>query len=201
MRVYPDSERNHEDILKKKFRDGFSMVEMLIAVAVSAVVLSSLIALLSYTLRSTNQTQARISLQNEAKDVVNHMASYVMEGNHATWEDASGRLAIEKDMEQDEVDSSTGAVVTKLKKKEMYYYYLLNGALYFKNVSGGDTSLTEDKKHLLCENVESFEAKPDDADKQTIHITVKLKNSVSEFECKQDVHIRNKCKGGGKHDS
>lgn len=179
------------------------MIEMLIAVAVSAIVMTALLALLGYTMRSTSHTQARVAIQNEAKDAANHIASHAIEGNHVTWDDSRKLMIIESDEEVDETDPS-GAIVTKLKNKETYYYYLSGNKVYFKNVSGGDTSLTADKKHLLCENVESFSAKPDDEDETTVHLELKLNKDLASqvvFECKQDIHIRNKCKGGGVHDS
>ena len=202
--VHQDLDKKRTDVPDDGFRDGFSMVEMLIAVAVSAIVMTSLIALLAYTMRSTSRTQTRIAIQNEAKDAVNHISGYVLEGNHVTWKDGPKLLVVERDVEEDQTDPVTGAVETKLKKKEAYYYYLLNNNLYFKNVLGGDTSLTADKKHLLCEDVEIFSAEPDSEDETTVHVTVKLNkdlNSEFVFECKQDVHMRNKCKGGGVHDS
>lgn len=202
--MYQECETERGYSSQKGFTEGFSLVEMLIAVAVSAIVMTALLALLGYTMRSTSQTQARVAIQNEAKDAVNHMVSHTIEGNHVTWKDSQNLMVIESDEEVDETDMTTGAIVTKLKKRETYYYYLSGNNLYFKNVSGGDTSLTADKKHLLCEDVESFSAKPDAADGSAIHIELKLnKDMASEyvFECKQDVHIRNKCKGGGVHDS
>lgn len=201
--MYQECETERNCPSQKGFTEGFSLVEMLIAVAVSAIVMTALLALLGYTMRSTSQTQTRVAIQNEAKDAANHMVSHTIEGNHVTWKASQNLMIIERDEEVDETDPS-GVTVKKLKKKETYYYYLSGSNLYFKNVSGGDTSLTADKKHLLCEDVESFSAKPDDEDESTVHIELKLnKDLASEyvFECKQDVHIRNKCKGGGVHDS
>lgn len=185
----------------KKTSDGFSLVEMLIAIAITAIVLTSLIALLAYSMRSTNQTQARVALQNEAKDVVNHISGCVMEGNHVTWKDEKKLLVVEKDEQDNVPDPISGTTIKKLLKKEWYYYYLIGDKLYFKNVTNGDTAIVENKKHLLAEDVESFEAKPDDTDDRVVHIALKLKDEVSEIESKQDVHIRNICKGGGVHDS
>ena len=52
---------------------GFSLVEVLIAVAVSTIVFGAITALIVFASNSSRQTNARITLQNEAKDAVNHM--------------------------------------------------------------------------------------------------------------------------------
>ena len=55
---------------------GFSLVEVLIAVAVSTIVFGAITALIVFASNSSRQTNARITLQNEAKDAVNHMEAY-----------------------------------------------------------------------------------------------------------------------------
>ena len=47
---------------------GFSLVEVLIAVAVSTIVFGAITALIVFASNSSRQTNARITLQNEAKD-------------------------------------------------------------------------------------------------------------------------------------
>lgn len=173
------------------------MVEMLIAIAVSAIVMTALLALLGYTMRSTSQTQTKVAIQNEAKDVVNHIVSHVIEGTHVTWKDTEMYMYIEHD---EEVPSAMPGGDATIEKNKKYCYYLSDKKLYFKSISNSESlppAATE--KHLLCENVESFSAVPDVKDKSTVHIVLKLKRDLAppvEFECKQDVHIRNKCKGG-----
>lgn len=195
--MYQESETERDFSSKKGFGEGFSMVEMLIAVAVSAIVMTALLALLGYTMRSTSQTQTKVAIQNEAKDVVNHMVSHVIEGTHVTWEDTGKYMFIEHD--EEEPSATPGGDVT-IEKNKKYCYYLSGKKLYFKSISNSESlppAATD--KHLLCDNVESFSAEPDVKDKSTVHIVLKLKKGSSppvEFECKQDVHIRNKCKGG-----
>lgn len=186
---------------KKNEADGFSFVEMLIAMAITAIVLSALIALLAYSMRSMNRTQAQVELQNEAKDVLNHISGYVREGNHVTWEKDKKLLIVEKDKEEKTTDPVSGKETKKVKKEEWYYYYLIGGNLYFKNVTDGDTALTAEKKNLLAENVDDFVAEPDEKEYRVVHVFVKLKDEISEFENKQDVYIRNGCKGGGAHEN
>jgi prepilin-type N-terminal cleavage/methylation domain-containing protein len=187
----------------KQSTEGFSLVEMLIAIAISSIVLASLLALLGYSLRSASQTQARVALQNEAKDVVNHIAGYIMEGNHVSYDESNHFLTIYKDEEEPESTPITDTTEYKLKKTEQYCYYLIDGNLYFKNIQKDGKARTDDeddlKRHLLSDNVKLFSIEIEEDDR-TVHIELELEDDNSSFDCKQDVYIRNTCKGGGVHD-
>lgn len=77
--------------MKKLGKEGFSLVEMLIAMAITAILLSGLMLLLTYGANSVNNTQARVSLQDAAKDAVNHISTHVMEGTTVTtYDDVDG---------------------------------------------------------------------------------------------------------------
>ncbi len=64
---------------------GFTLVELLLAIAISTIVLGTLTALTVYASRSTKLTNEKITLQNEVKDAVNHIESYCMEAETASW--------------------------------------------------------------------------------------------------------------------
>lgn len=181
----------------KSDREGYSLVELLIAMAITGVVLAGLVFILTYSVHNSSLTQAKVEMQDEAKDVMNHITNHIMEGNHVDIS-VEGLLKVQVDEESASLPGGTSSQI-KVKKKDMYYYYLKNGNLYFKNVSGGDTSIEANSRFLLAEDVESFTSELVNGDDRVIRVEVKLKNDNSEFVCKQDVHIRNTCKGGGKH--
>lgn len=174
----------------KKSRDGFTLVEMLIAMVVTSIVLLALLMILSYSVRSANVTEARAGIQDASKDAMNHICTHIQEADHVSWDDSKKLLVIQED------EYKTVAGKKKLVKKEKYYYYAGSGNLYFKNVTDGDTSLVMDKSHLLTADVDSFEVKPDDTDDRVVHIRLGMKNKLASYDCNQDAHIRNKCKGG-----
>ena len=76
---------------------GFSLVEVLIAVAVSTIVFGAITALIVFASNSSRQTNARITLQNEAKDAVNHMEAYIIEAQSVVWDSTSDALVLVKD--------------------------------------------------------------------------------------------------------
>ena len=65
-------------------KEGFSLVEMMIAMAVSVIVITGIISLIAYSTRSMSITQARAALQDAAKDSVAHISTHVMEGESVT---------------------------------------------------------------------------------------------------------------------
>lgn len=172
------------------FRDGFSLVEMLIAMAVTSIVLIALLMILSYSMRSANITEARTGIQDAAKDAMNHISSHVQEANHMKWDKDHALFILQEDV------YVTTAGKKKLEKKDKYYYYAGGGKLYFKNVSDGDYTLEYDNSHLLASDVDTFEAEPDKNENTVVHVKLEMKNSLASFSCSQDAHIRNKCKGG-----
>lgn len=190
----------------KKMRNGYSLVELLIAVAISTVVLLGLLAILGYGLRSMGRTQAKVELQNEAKDVMNHITSYAMESSvKLEWRDSSKSLLIvNKKYNLD--DSEDTASETR------YVYWQSGNELYFAGVND-PTAVSPDpdkitdaepyptadpgndyEKFLLAENVTDFECKivkPNEgSEKCELEVTLKMDNGTAEYESTKTVYLR-----------
>lgn len=172
--------------MKEWNKEGFSMVEMLIAMAISSIVMISVIALLGYGTHNMNLTQAKVALQDQAKDATNHISSYVTEASNITWDDTGKILTVQKD--------SIGIDGTVSATENLLYWHKDNG-LYFARESEVDpAALTADKNHLLADHVESFTCTPNvnaDTGNKLLHIEIKMKDDVSEFTCTKDVYMRN----------
>ena len=85
------------DCMKGKVRAGYSLIELMIAMAISAIVLTAIIGLIGFATRNMRITQTSVDLQNQAKETLNHMTTYVMEGSHVEWDDNKKQLTITKD--------------------------------------------------------------------------------------------------------
>jgi len=72
------------DCMKGKVRAGYSLIELMIAMAISAIVLTAIIGLIGFATRNMRITQTSVDLQNQAKETLNHMTTYVMEDNDYT---------------------------------------------------------------------------------------------------------------------
>ena len=75
------------DCMKGKVRAGYSLIELMISMAISAIVLTAIIGLIGFATRNMRITQTSVDLQNQAKETLNHMTTYVMEGSHVEWDD------------------------------------------------------------------------------------------------------------------
>lgn len=185
--------------MRKVKRDGFSLVELLIAITISAIVMASVIALMGYASRSMNDTQSRVSLQDQAKDTMNHISVYAQEGTYVIWNDAKKLLIIKKDtIKNDDEKASVDADKTRY---SFYWYHPAGKMLCYDtghDVTKGDAltalSETEAKKHMLAEYVEDFQCEIDksiDSGKQMIHINLKMVDERAEFACSKDITMRN----------
>lgn len=200
--------------MEKMNKEGYSLVELLIAISVSAIVMLAVIGLLGYGSQSMNQTQAKVALQEEAKDSLNHIAAYVQESTDGAWDDtthANGDLLA---LMKKKIKNDGNAKVTEtVSTEDIYYYWYLPASktVYFATrktlleeqgvpAADLDTDMTtvvdlkNEKKHMLVEHVNNFKAKvieDTDTKNKTVHITMKLKDDVSQYECERDINMRN----------
>ena len=194
---------------------GFSLVEVLVAVAVSTIVFGAITALIIFASNSSRQTNARITLQNEAKDAINHMESYIIEAQSVVWDSTSNALVVLKDLDNaKEIETGINTISNiaekvKLFKTEektfVYWYDKSDRKLFFgecrtnKNESTADTvdlaaTLPKEDMYLLADNVEDFTCKLNknkESKKYTVDFTVKFKDNISEYTIDKCVYLRN----------
>lgn len=176
--------------MRKMNKEGYSLVELMIAIAISAIVMTCVIALLGYGSHSMNQTQAKVALQEQAKDVTNHISSYAMEASEVSWDKNKKVLTVKKNT----IGNTSGAAV-KVESTATYLYWFINHEVYFANAAEVDpAALTAEKSHLLAEDVEEFECKittNDETKKKVLNVVVKMQDDISEFDCSKDIYMRN----------
>ena len=169
---------------KKLNNKGFSLIELLIALAVSAIVMTVILALMGYTSNQMAMTQQKVSIQDEAKDILNHIVNYGQEGSSAEWSDSGVKHLIIRN------NSDKAAI----KRKEVVYWFIGNEMYFASTEDVNVASLAADKKHLLGENVEDFicEVK-ENSESKTKYITVdlKMKTEKANMSCTNNVYLRN----------
>lgn len=79
---------------------GFSLVELMLAIVISTIVFGVVTALMTFSSRSMRDTEARVELQNQAKDAMNHIESYALESERAYWDDSEKLLILFTDEKQ-----------------------------------------------------------------------------------------------------
>ncbi len=189
--------------MKRRKREGYSLVELLIAMAISAFVLVGLLALLSYGTHNMRITHALVALQDKAKDATNHISTYTMEASDLEWDEDQEILIVTKKAVVQEKDSTGNYPEPKVEK--CYYWKDTNadgvGAIYFAKrdkvvdpVDSTKVKLQAKKDFLLADDIQDFQCKikkDKDTGKKVLHMEFKLKNDYAEFECKKDIYMRN----------
>ncbi len=189
----------------KMNKDGYSLIEMVISVAVSVVVMMGLVTIMSYVSRSMSVTEAKVSLQDEAKDAMNHLSSYAAEASSFQFNVIDGKqvLALTKKTVETKTAvpvSGTGATVDT--KTETCFYWRDGGKLYFASYGEPGVamvSLPSDQEHILAEDVVDFQcsSKVDETDesrilkKKVLHVELKMKSTNAEVSSSDDVYLRN----------
>lgn len=194
--------RKDGDIVKKSRRGGYSLVELIIAMGISAIVLASLLALLGYGAHNMRVSQALVALQNQAKDATNHISTYTMEASDVEWDEHKKVLTVTKKSVPQELElQPDGTKKYPAPVEEKCYYWKGTDAIYFakrdKVVDPSDNTkvnLTEGQQFLLAEDMQDFDCKikkDKKTGKKVLHLEMKLSNSITEFTCKKDIYMRN----------
>lgn len=185
-------------------RDGYSLVELLIAMALTAIVLTGLVALFSYGTHNMRITQAMVALQNQAKDATNHISTYAMEASDIKWDEVNKVLTIKRESVPQQINSEGNYPDPDI---ETCYYWWADsdgdgvGAVYFaKHDKVADPSdptkanLTSGQNFLLADDIEDFRCEVkenEDTGKKVLHVEMQLENERAKFECKKDIYMRN----------
>ena len=188
--------------MKSKMKQGFTLVELLVTLVISAIVMLTIIGLIGYCTNHMKKTQLNIDLQDQAKDAFNHISSYSMEASALEWDDTEKVLTIKKEL----VDN-TG--MSKDVEEKIYYYWHIDSNLYFASkedlaAEAGETDLdaftpsfTADKNHLMADNVGAIACEirtPNKNEKIQDHIakvTLTMQTEDITFDCDREICWRN----------
>ena len=183
------------DIVKQNMKDGFSLVELMIALAISSIVLVGVISIIAYGTNNMNLTKARVALQDQAKDAMNHISAYTMEASKVDWYDSKNVLLVTKDVVQ---NVGTDETITTTDPNNQYVYWIADNKLFFACVTdpGIDVNnLQADQKHLLATDVATFVCKEEKSVSKAekyLHVQLRLRDEKSEFNCEKDISLRNR---------
>ncbi len=190
--------------MKNRKKEGFSLVELIIAMAITAIVMLALVAIMGYCTRSMRMTSARVALQDQAKDAVNHISAYVLEGNTDIAIDNTNKVLLVKKKNYSNSDAEI-----KVDSVDAYIYWVTDGSMFFAKATDMDSSydpmdetstfdlstLSNDRTHLLIDDVEDFQCElkkeVDSAKKKKLHVVLNMKDNVSEFKMEKDIVMRN----------
>lgn len=191
---------------------GFTLVEVLLAVAISTIVFGAITTLMVYASRSSKLTNEKITLQEEVKDAMNHIESYCMEAeaaSHLTIDGSEVLVLYQRRTDLDEVTPASGGAVQVSKIKDIgkpgsaeesyaYAYWWKGNSIYFGKCSyGGDidlNSLTEAKEFLLANNVTKFTCDVNQnpkSKKYSVGLGIEGTMNSSKYSSDRTIYIRN----------
>lgn len=189
--------------MDKRKREGFSLVELLVTMAVTTIVLGGLIMIMGFAAHNMRITHAMVDLQDKAKDSTNHISTYVMESSNMEWDDHKKVLMVTKESVT-HVTNAAGEYPEPLVTK-CYYWQGQDangkGGIYFaREDKVKDThdpskvTLVSKPEFLLTEDVRNFSCKVNTDDvsgRKILQLDIKLANEDASFECKKDIYMRN----------
>lgn len=195
----------------KRNNKGFSLVELLIAIAVSSIVLSALVTLIVQAVRSYSKQTALAQVQSDADISLNQISKNILEANEIqlvkTTNDGKSDIEFYFKIEQEETSGAArgtgGGTPGTAGKKLGYWYDSANKILYYTD--NDDSDPTKVNKSVVCDNVEAFnvQIKADnftfDGDDKILSIpkrpqivvTIKLKRMNEEREVQRTYVTRN----------
>ena len=149
--IRPEKLRHRTSLLiwsgvMKKDNKGFSLVELLIAIAISSIVLMALVMLITQAVRSYTKQTALAQIQSDADISLNQMSKNILEATEIKIEKLNGDVTI-----------YTNKVIEKKNSTEVgiewgYYYESATQQLWYINSDKSEMS-------LVCDNVTSFDVR------------------------------------------
>ena len=157
---------------------GFTLVELMIAIAIAAVIILAITTLMEWSSKGYQNAQEELDVQMETQMVVNMIGDRILEGNHAEF--SNNTLTIYSINETDNT----------IKNKNVIWLDLSSNCLYlFEGAGNASVTLAADKESLFAQNVNGFYAEIS-KNKVTIQLTIqKAKKTVI---VEQKIKMRNK---------
>ncbi len=131
----------------KRNNKGFSLVELLIAMAVSSIVLTALVLLVSQSVRSYSKQTSLAQIQSDADVVLNQISKSILEADIIYIDKTDAYVKFYTKMVDDTSDPTNPKHI-----KWGYYYDKSEKKLYY-------TDDTLSKKSEACDYVEDFDVK------------------------------------------
>lgn len=183
--------------MRKGNDKGFTLVELILVMAISTIIIAALIMIMSTSSMSYQSQESEISVQMEAQAVMNQITNLVIEANNISY-DGSNTLTI------CHLDADPGT----FDRKEVIWFDSANRKLYLFHI--GDSSKQYDMEeainhgtklsdHLLGEYVTSFEVSPDSfvydrtgKESTTLCVKVEMENGGKAYSVTGNIGLRNR---------
>lgn len=187
----------------QKDNRGITLIELIIAIAISTIIVGAATFLLSTAQKNYSSASDTIDLQSEAQILMEQMGTWIMEGNRVEVNAAGDKLTVYQIPRKVTTNRPTGAeaLKTDASKRVFWLSNKLNGKtmLYMKKFDGiadpdHDTTDVADADAILdnCigEYVTSFSA-VEDTSKAKVTITLEFRQGTQKYSITNEFKLRN----------
>lgn len=151
-----------------KDNKGASLVELVIALMITAIVISMLLFFLNSASKGFKLTNDDVNLQMEAQTIINQISNLVMEAEYMEYED--GEEVKAHMIRHIDSESNTRYIFKLNDTQNRYYGIILSEGNIYQIISDNILDVKEEKldkqKHLLAEYVDKFDIIRSETDKE-----------------------------------
>lgn len=174
---------------------GITLVELIIAMTISAIILGAATLFISSAQRNLNTAKSVIDLQMESQVLMEQMATWIMEGNGVK---VDGDMLVIYSIPRKTATLPSG--VTLPTDSEKRIIWRKDDKLYTMVVDGiadpdADVTVVTDadatQEHCISEYMKDFTPVIDPVNKTKIKITVQMETGNKEYELENEITLRN----------
>lgn len=182
---------------------GITLVELIIAVAISSIILGATTLLVKTAQNDYQYTSETADLQSESQVLMEQLGKWIMEGNHIKVKGNVGNpdgLTIYYIPRTTDTKLPSGVVQSSEKTKKKVIW-VDNGKMYvksFDNIASVDsdtltyTQADEKEENCIGEHVKEFSAKIDPNILDVVNIKLTLSQGTHKYEVENAIKVRNK---------
>lgn len=182
---------------------GITLVELIIAVAISSIILGATALLVKTAQNDYQYTSETADLQSESQVLMEQLGKWIMEGNRIKVKEDSGNpdeLTIYYIPRTTDTKLPSGVAQSSEKTKKKVVW-IDNGKMYMKsfdNIESPDsdtltyTQADEKEDNCIGEHIKEFYAKTDRNAPDIVNIKLTLSQGTYKYEVENAIKVRNK---------
>ena len=183
---------------------GITLVELIIAIAISTVILGAATLFLGMAHKNYNHASAQIDLQSESQILMEQIGMWVMEGNRVEALDPSTSgaqgIVIYRIPRKTSVENPNGAAAPEPASKRVIWLSASGKKLYTKTVAVADldtdttvivASTDEVQQNLLGEYVTAFTGTVDTSSQTSVTVSFQMEYLKQKYEIQNVFKLRN----------
>ncbi len=189
--------------MKLKNNGGYTLVELIICMAVFAVISGAILLFMTTGTRSYSRTKSTLDLQMETQTLMSQINTMVQESNRAVFDSSNNMLTL---YSLAQIHTSASPAVTTypagvkgdygevyVTGKKVIYYSKTNSALYFKEYADDSTVTIADMQkadNLFSSYISDFDVSSI-SDTGKVNISLSMQNKKSKFSAMNNMKMRN----------